>query len=98
LCPRHYLHPWSLGLFSGSGNPLPCMHVYPTPNTHTATYFYSFSWSSRLLSCLFPYLTLPPLFPFHSLLSPMTLCPSDSSNYFVPLISGFWESTPWPSY
>ena len=45
------LHLWFQGLSSSS---------LPSPS---ATYFYSFSWSSGLLSCLFLYLVLHPLFP-----------------------------------
>jgi hypothetical protein len=44
------LNSWHLGLSSGSPSSL-----FPT-----ATYFYSFSWHSGLLSCLFLYLILLP--------------------------------------
>jgi hypothetical protein len=51
---------WCLGLSSGS----------LIPHPPTATYFYSSSWSSELLSCIFPYLKLPPLFPIPPLFHP----------------------------
>jgi hypothetical protein len=48
LGPGSLSHPYHLGLSSGS--PLP----------PTATYYYSFSWPSGLLSCLFKYLVHTP--------------------------------------
>ena len=56
------------------------------PSTPTSTYYYSFSWPSGLLSCLFPYLILSPLPPSSPTRS---LCPSASGDYFVP--SSKWD-------
>ena len=50
LHPGSLLHACCLGLSSDS----------PTSPSITANYFYSFSWPSGLISCLFPYLFLPP--------------------------------------
>jgi hypothetical protein len=49
------------------------LHSPPPP-----TYFYSFSWPSGLLSCLFPYLILSCLQP------PFSFPPSASCGYFIP--------------
>jgi hypothetical protein len=79
------LKSWHLGLSSGSLPP-------------TAIYFYSFTWPSELLSCLFPYLALPPFFP----LSPFTIwdtsLPQPSVIISLPLLSMFEASTLWPSF
>ena len=74
LGPGNLSYPWLLGLSSGS----------PSSSPPTATYFYPFSWPSRLLSCLFLYLS--------PLSSPLALDPSlllPSMIILFPLLSGF---------
>ena len=79
--PGSLLNPWCLGLFSSALTPH-TLFLVPT-----VTYFYSFSWPSVFLSCLFSYLILLP-YPYssHSTFPPpaKSLPLSDSHDCFPP--------------
>ena len=81
LGPGSLLHLWFLGLSNG-------------PPTPTPTYFYSFSWPSGLLSCLLPYLILPPFSP-PSLFQPGSSLPLPSMIILFTILSGIEASTLW---
>ena len=89
LSPGSRLNSWHLGLSSAS----------PDSTTPTATYFYSFSWPSRCLSCLFPYLILSFFLSSPHFHPPSQIpLPLPAMVILLPLLSRFEAPTLWSTF
>jgi hypothetical protein len=77
LGPGCLLNPWCLEVSSGCS-------LSPPP----VTYFYLFSWPCGLLSCVFPYLALPPIFSLPPLSHLGIFLPLPPVIILFPLLSG----------